>query len=305
MVATSAEYTAVLTMSRIVDNLPGATAFNTVDKKKRYYASGFKLGSYENGKAYINNHVTFLIRWRRADRHPDRKVIVAFEVYPKSNKGTKGECPMTLEGQEPFELELKDSTATNPTTVIPFTYSVFWKEDNTITWSNRWDLYFLYNEEANRVHWLSIFVSIILALLLTGTVAMIMVRTLSRDIQSYKSTNEEGGAGKKDDEDDILEDIVGWKLVHGDVFRPPSFGGLFAPLVGSGVQMFAMGGAVVVLSAVGILNPSYRGGFISFALFLFAFAGVFSGFVSSRIFKTFKGENWLKNAIMVGCSAAC
>lgn len=31
--------------------------------------------------------------------------------------------------------------------------------------------------------------------------------------------------------------------------------------------------SVIVLAAIGVLNPSYRGGFISFALFLFVFAG--------------------------------
>jgi transmembrane 9 superfamily protein 2/4 len=28
----------------IVDNLPGATSFQTVDKSRKYYAAGFKLG---------------------------------------------------------------------------------------------------------------------------------------------------------------------------------------------------------------------------------------------------------------------
>lgn len=220
---------------------------------------------------------------------------------PGRIKGPKGACPESLDSGEPLELALPETL--DATMTIPYTYSVYWKEDNTIEWSSRWDMYFLYNEGATRVHWLSIFVSIILALLLTGTVAMIMVRTLSRDIQSYKMTNIEGGAPDQED-DDLLDDIVGWKLVHGDVFRPPQMGGLFAPLVGSGVQLFAMGGALVVLSALGFLNPSYRGGFISFALFLFAFAGVFSGYISSRVFKTFKGESVFKNAIMVGHPAS-
>lgn len=38
----------VLTDSRIMDNLPGATSFVSVDKTHKYYAAGFKLGSYEN-----------------------------------------------------------------------------------------------------------------------------------------------------------------------------------------------------------------------------------------------------------------
>jgi len=31
-----------------VDNLPGATSFVTIDKSKKYYAAGFKLGYVED-----------------------------------------------------------------------------------------------------------------------------------------------------------------------------------------------------------------------------------------------------------------
>lgn len=41
---------------------------------------------------------------------------------------------------------------------------------------------------------------------------MIIIRTLRRDIANYN---------REDDElDDAIEE-TGWKLVHGDVFRPP------------------------------------------------------------------------------------
>lgn len=59
---------------------------------------------------------------------------------------------------------------------------------------------------------------------------MIMVRTLRKDIAKYNS-------------DDILDDMVeetGWKLVHGDVFRPPPQRMLFAAVIGSGIQVFLM-----------------------------------------------------------------
>src|SRR5437667_4988490 len=49
---------------RIVDNLPGATVFVTVDKQRKYYAAGFKLGNYEDGEIYIHNHVTLILRYR-------------------------------------------------------------------------------------------------------------------------------------------------------------------------------------------------------------------------------------------------
>jgi transmembrane 9 superfamily protein 2/4 len=72
----------------IVDNLPGATSFVTVDRSRKYYASGFKLGYRDispvtgRPRSFINNHFTIVIRWRSAPE--GGKVIVGFEVYPKS-----------------------------------------------------------------------------------------------------------------------------------------------------------------------------------------------------------------------------
>lgn len=59
---------------------------------------------------------------------------------------------------------------------------------------------------------------------------MIMVRTLRRDIAKY---NADEGI------DDALEE-TGWKLVHGDVFRPPRNSRVFAAVIGSGIQIFFM-----------------------------------------------------------------
>ena len=57
---------------------------------------------------------------------------------------------------------------------------------------------------------------------------MIIVRTLRKDIAKYN---------KMDDEDETLEE-TGWKLVHGDVFRPPRWPRLLASLIGAGIQLF-------------------------------------------------------------------
>lgn len=40
---------------RIVDNLPGATTFVTIDRTRKYYAAGFKLGIFQDEvrKGYI------------------------------------------------------------------------------------------------------------------------------------------------------------------------------------------------------------------------------------------------------------
>ena len=40
-------------------------------------------------------------------------------------------------------------------------------------------------------------------------------------------------------QEDTLEE-TGWKLVHGDVFRPPRYKKLFVALIGAGIQVFCM-----------------------------------------------------------------
>lgn len=40
-------------------------------------------------------------------------------------------------------------------------------------------------------------------------------------------------------QEETLEE-TGWKLVHGDVFRPPRFNKLLASLLGAGMQIFFM-----------------------------------------------------------------
>jgi transmembrane 9 superfamily member 2/4 len=111
--------------------------------------------------------------------------------------------------------------------------------------------------------------------------------------------SESGADDELSSDDDAVEEITGWKLLHGDVFRPPPYGGLLAPLVGSGMQLVFMIVGLLGLSCAGILNPSWRGGFLSVGAGLFVFAGGFSGYFSARVYKTFGGQNWRKNTMMV------
>jgi transmembrane 9 superfamily protein 2/4 len=48
----------------------------------------------------------------------------------------------------------------------------------------------------------------------------------------------------EDSAEEALEES-GWKLVHGDVFRPPRYPRLFASLIGNGIQILGM--AVVTI----------------------------------------------------------
>lgn len=351
----------------IVDNLPGATSFVTVDKSRKYYAAGFKLGftDQSSGKPryFLNNHHTIVVRYRRAPGNAgDRgeKVVVGFEVYTKSvgpaNRRNSNGCPADLHNiEQNFELYMAPNKTTSDANMelyahssyrpeveedlddgarltIPYTYSVYFREDNTVEWNRRWDLYFVNQEEGSRIHWLAIVNSLIICGLLTGIVLMILAKTIRTDIKGYKEARAEEGKlslrrkgkssgsrtprmlsekvpglldqGGNNDEEDIssddeaIEDVTGWKLLHADAFRSPEYGFILAPLVGSGMQLLFMAIGLVLLSALGVLNPSLRGGFISFGMGLFVFAGVFSGYFSARVYKTFDGQDFGRNAML-------
>lgn len=64
------------------------------------------------------------------------------------------------------------------------------------------------------------------------------------------------------------------------------------------MQLVFMSVGLVALSCLGLLNPSFRGGFISVGFALFIFAGSFSGYFSARVYKTFGGNNWRHNAVV-------
>jgi transmembrane 9 superfamily member 2/4 len=53
-------------------------------------------------------------------------------------------------------------------------------------------------------------------------------------------------------QEDVQEDS-GWKLVHGDVFRPPRYILLLSVLLGSGSQLFMMVGATTSISLLASL----------------------------------------------------
>ncbi len=67
---------------------------------------------------------------------------------------------------------------------IPFTYTVKFKRNNDVRWASRWD-YILKSLPQTRIQWFSILNSLIIVLFLSGMVAMILLRTLYKDIARY------------------------------------------------------------------------------------------------------------------------
>lgn len=98
---------------------------------------------------------------------------------------------------------------------------------------------------------------------------------------------------------------TGWKLVHGDVLRPPRGQRMLAALIGSGVQLFFMTLITIFLAMLGMLSPASRGALMSAALFIFVFMGAVAGYHSARIYRVMKGTHWKKAAFLVSVTVTC
>ena len=217
----------------MVDNLPVGTYATNADREEyftRGYPVGFLVGTSKNTKHYLYNHVRIIIQYHDdkdfellgSDETPTTK-IVGFRVEPMSIKhswegasdkfvpGTTVLSTCNAMNQPVHDPKSYQSVDKNTDSTIVFTYDVFW-EKSDIEWSQRWDLFLTANMPIETVHWFSISNSIMIVLFLTIMIAMILVRALKKDIAQYNdpATIEEA------------KEESGWKLVHGDVFRPPS-----------------------------------------------------------------------------------
>ena len=192
----------------ILDNLPVAMVRmleNEEGEQLKTYEQGFPVGFKAkmdadgawvppdvagggDAKAFINNHVRFTVLYHK-DEDTDSARIVGFEAEPFSVKHTY-EKPwnpkpiletcnahrMTYVSYDQPPQEVREGEE------VIFTYDVLFKPSD-IRWASRWDTYLLMTDA--QIHWFSIVNSMMIVLFLSGMVALIMLRTLRRDITKY------------------------------------------------------------------------------------------------------------------------
>ncbi|EEC85043.1 hypothetical protein OsI_32361 [Oryza sativa Indica Group] len=278
-------------VNMILDNLPLVVSVLRQDKNIAYqggYHVGVK-GQYTGSKEekyFIHNHLSFLVKYHKDD-DSELSRIVGFEVKPYSIKHQLDDkwdgVNTRLSTCDPHANKLVTSSD-SPQEVeagkeIIFTYDVRFEESD-IKWASRWDTYLLMTDD--QIHWFSIVNSLMIVLFLSGMVAMIMLRTLYRDISRYNQLETQEEA----------QEETGWKLVHGDVFRPPTNSDLLCVYVGTGVQFFGMLLVTMIFAVLGFLSPSNRGGLMTAMLLVWVLMGLLAGYASSRLYKMFKGSEW-------------
>jgi len=303
----------------IVDNLSAASKIEDDAQVTTRYWQGFPVGyiAQDTHKAYIHNHVNIEIMYHAVETEVDKYRIVRFTVEPFSIKHDfvpavddeiKGDdddyflprqaviknpiasCNPKIKDKKHTSYEMVTASSQEPQLAsgkVLFTYDVIWSENTELHWASRWDVYLsMDNAVPAKVHWLSIANSLVIVFVLSAMIAAILVRNLRRDINRYNrlATDEE----KAED----LEEY-GWKLVHADVFRPPSFSPmLLSVFCGTGAQLLCMAFLTIIFSALGFMSPARRGHLLMAELLLFVCMGGVNGYVTARMYKTFKGKSW-------------
>eukprot|EP00798_Chlamydomonas_sp_ICE-L_P015250 gene15250-21332_t len=152
---------------------------------------------------------------------------------------------------------------------LVFSYDVYW-EDSDIKWASRWDAYL--KMPGGDVQWFSIINSILVVIVMSSIVAMILVRTVRRDLAKYEEMMTDTSLD--------LQDEAGWKLLAGDVFRAPAFSKALAVQIGTGVQIISTATVTILLAALGFLSPALRGALISATIFFYVCTAALGGFAT-------------------------
>lgn len=252
----------------IVDNLPAATRYRRPGAPEFTYMDGFLVGILQNNRFYIHNHVLLDLQYHRNPEKYEGNRIVGFEVEPRSSAGKDLEAACSPSAAA-FDLDAQEE--------ILYTYAVRWTE-SPVRWASRWDAYL--KMTGGQIHWFAILNSLLILVFLSGMVAMILLRTLHRDITQYNevATSEEA------------REETGWKLVHGDVFRRPRHSTLLAVSVGSGMQVLGMSVVTLFFAMLGLLSPARRGSLLQSMMLLFTLMGILAGYTSARFCKVFEGD---------------
>lgn len=195
-----------------------------------------------------------------------------------------GGCSVKTDGTDlPPPFVLNENLKADEKQEVVWSYGVRF-EPSDIAWASRWDTYLAMTDV--NIHWFSITNSFVTVLILSTIFGVVIVRTLSRDIAQYN-----------DQEDDDLEP-TGWKLVHGDVLRPPPHPELFCAVVGTGLQLLAATACTIAFALLGTLSPSSRGALMTCCIVSWLLMGLVGGYYSSRVYKTIGGLKWKHAALL-------
>ncbi|CAL0304017.1 unnamed protein product [Lupinus luteus] len=171
---------------------------------------------------------------------------------------------------------------------VRFTYSVIWNATR-VHFENRMDRYSRASllPVYRQVHWFSFINSIAIIFLLMVLLAILYMRHLKSDLKKYSNSNEE-------------DKEVGWKSIHGDVFKHPPHSSLLFAIVGMGTQLLILLCVLWFLAFIGTLYPYNRGGLLNWLVLLYAVSSVFAGYSAASLHGQFAVNGWERSVGLAG-----
>lgn len=287
----------------ILDNLPAIRYFNNDGLFLRW--TGYPIGTKIQDAYYVFNHLKFTVLVHKYEKNSVAGVIgtgdgaelittddeangnvkgymvVGFEVVPCSFQHNP-KLVKDLKGYATYSSPIKCDPSAVAMPVkegqpLTFSYEVSFVESD-IRWPSRWDAYL--KMEGSKVHWFSILNSVMVITFLAGIVLIIFLRTIRRDLARYEEIDNEAAQ--------INEEMSGWKLVVGDVFRPPTYSNFLCLVVADGCRILGMAITTIFFAALGFMSPASRGALLTGMLFFYMFLGILAGYVGVWLFKTIR-----------------
>ncbi|KAF3628735.1 Transmembrane 9 superfamily member 11 [Capsicum annuum] len=304
-----------------LDNLPAIRYMNKDGFFLRW--TGYPVGIKVKDVYYVFNHLKFTVLVHKDEKSPtmpgvigagdgvelitteDKSVtdapgyiVVGFEVVPCSFQHNI-DLLKNLKPYDKYTAKINCEPATVAAVVqegkpLVFSYEVNFAESD-IKWPSRWDAYL--KMEGAKVHWFSILNSMMVITFLAGIVLIIFLRTIRRDLARYEEIDKEAQA-------QINEELSGWKLVVGEVFRIPENSGLLSMMVADGCRILGMAIVTILFAALGFMSPASRGTLITGMLMFYVFLGIIAGYVAVWLMKTLNAGNtngWLSVSWRVSC----
>jgi transmembrane 9 superfamily protein 2/4 len=272
-------------------NTENATPSGNKKRKKRF----------DDGlSVFLYNHLKFTITYHEDIEMFEGIRITGFDVHPVSISHTipdsgsevteKTDDIATCTGMDvanDSRTYLSLSFENGNSVDVIYSYDITWEANEYLLWADRWDVY-LVGAPDDDIHYYSIVNSLMIVLFMTGAIATIMIRTLRKDIAGYNElqTLEEA------------KEESGWKLVHGDVFRPPQYSPMMlSVMVGTGCQIGVAFGLTMLLAMFNITNSMRKGQVLTSMILLYVLCGSIAGYMSARIYKFCGASNWKLNTI--------
>lgn len=175
---------------------------------------------------------------------------------------------------------------------LEFSFTVNWVPTD-IPFARRFERYLDYNFFEHQIHWFSIFNSFMMVIFLMGLVSMILLRTLRRDYARYSKVDSDDLESLERD----LNEETGWKLVHGDVFRPPPHLEILAALIGTGVQLVLLVLTVILITIGGTLFVE-RGTIVTVFIVCYALTSFVGGYISGGFYSRNDGRAWIRTMLL-------